>query len=113
LYLKIIDKWVEKVIEVCSYDEFNSKEFTVNVQTFTRHLVFPTLSHSLLNDFTYMSEDCFHLSQKGYALATQALWNNMFEKNGNKSDYWSHKGLKLENFLCPTKENPYFATREN
>lgn len=46
---------------------FLFQDFTINVQPFARKVVFPELPNGL-TDFTYMSHDCFHLSQKGYAL---------------------------------------------
>lgn len=42
------------------------KDFTVNNQPFLKNVSFPTLANGN-HDFTYMSMDCFHLSQKGYA----------------------------------------------
>lgn len=59
--------WIQKVIEVVNRDEFNRKDFTVNIQPFTKNVQFP-VNKKNLTDFTYMSLDCFHLSQKGYAL---------------------------------------------
>lgn len=98
------------------------------------NLTFPEREtpHGNITDFTYLSEDCFHFSQKGYArgtvfiqkaeaanrmyiifcfsLAANALWNNMLEPVNAKTPDWTDTFTK---FLCPTEEHPYFYTREN
>jgi hypothetical protein len=110
--MKIINEWKQKVVEVVNRDEFNNENFTVNLQGFVTNLEFPLTPDEESTDFTYMSVDCFHLSQKGYALATNALWNNLFERNGNKTENWNWKNQPYK-FLCPTDENPFIFTREN
>jgi hypothetical protein len=107
--LDIVDKWTETLIEVANRDEFNSDNFTINIQPFSRHVKIPLTESG--SDFSYMSFDCFHLSQKAYALATNALWNNMLTKDGNKSETWDVENAYK--FLCPTNDFPYLATREN
>ena len=57
-----------------------------------------------------MSADCFHLSQKGNFRVARALWNNMMEPAGNKTNDWDVSDTR---FLCPTIENPYLKTRNN
>lgn len=85
------------------------QDFAVNVQTFSENVEFPTLPNGDA-DFTYLSADCFHFSQKGNALAANALWNNMLQPFGNKSYEWAKE---FENVQCPTVERPYLATLEN
>lgn len=111
-YEKIIESWKQKVVEVVNRDEFNNDNFTVNLQGFVTNLEFPLTSDGTATDFTYMSTDCFHLSQKGYSLATNALWNNLLERNGNKTENWNWKQQPYK-FLCPTQESPFIFTREN
>lgn len=108
-YFKIIEKWQQVVEDVAQMDEFHTNEFTVTNQPFLRKVQFPTKSNGN-HDFTYMSVDCFHLSQKGYARASNGLWNNMFEPIGNKSINWKQE---FSEFRCPTNENPYIYTRLN
>lgn len=72
-------------------------------------MVFPLRGSS--SDYSYLSFDCFHLSQKGYALATSALWNNMLQKEGHKTDTWDFKNPY--SLLCPTEDFPYLTTRVN
>lgn len=91
-------------------EEFQTQNFTVVLQEFTRHLKFPRSSQTGNTDFTYMSEDCFHFSQKGYALASNALWNNMLEPVGTKATNWKRE---FSEFKCPSEEKPFLATREN
>lgn len=107
LYYQIMQEWTEVLIRTVNREEFNRDDFTINVQPFTRKLEFPTING--VTDYSYMSFDCFHLSQKGYALATVALWNNMLQKDSQKSNFWDWKNPY--NLLCPTDDFPYLATR--
>lgn len=48
-------------------EEFKNKDdFAVVLQTFTEHLKFP-VNRFNTTDLSYLSLDCFHFSQKGYA----------------------------------------------
>ena len=85
------------------------QDFTINIQPFLNKIVFPRLPNNV-TDFSYMSTDCFHLSQKGYAITTNALWNNMLEREGEKAENWKKE---FEEFKCPTGERPYLATKFN
>ena len=104
-----MQEWTEILIKTANRDEFNRDDFTINIQPFTRKLKFPTTNG--VTDYSYMSFDCFHLSQKGYALATVALWNNMLQKDGHKAVNWDWKNSY--NLLCPAHDFPYLATRVN
>ncbi|CAD7081106.1 unnamed protein product [Hermetia illucens] len=109
-FLKVIEDWKKLDAKIINREEFHNKEdFTVNYQAFTKRILFPTTPNNL-TDYRYMAVDCFHLSQKGHARATNALWNNMLEPDGQKYESWK---VEFEEFKCPTKERPYFATREN
>lgn len=46
--------------------EFQTEDFTIVTQNFVSNVSFPTTAYGL-TDFTYVSKDCFHLSQKTYA----------------------------------------------
>ncbi|KAJ6645952.1 Phospholipase B1, membrane-associated [Pseudolycoriella hygida] len=108
-YFDIMERWKEVVSNVSQIDEFNTEDFTVNNQPFLKNVTFPVLPNGN-NDFSYMSMDCFHLSQKGYARAANALWNNMLEPEGQKSTNWKKE---FSEFLCPTVSRPYLATKKN
>lgn len=41
---------------------------------------------------------------------SNALWNNMLQPVGSKSQVWNKT---FETFLCPTVENPYIYTIKN
>lgn len=109
-YFKIMEKWQEVTAEVPELPEFNNNDdFAVINQPFLRNVRFPRYSNGN-NDFTYMSVDCFHLSQKGYAIATNALWNNMLEPHGNKTTNWKKE---FSEFKCPTESQPFISTKQN
>lgn len=109
-YFDIMERWQDVVREVADMAEFNSRnDFTVINQPFLENVQFPRLPNGN-HDFTYMSVDCFHLSQKGYAIASNALWNNMLQPYGNKSTNWQRE---FREFKCPTAENPFIFTKLN
>lgn len=109
-YFSIMDRWQEIVREVADMTEFTGRnDFTVINQPFLENVQFPRLPNGN-HDFTYMSVDCFHLSQKGYAIASNALWNNMLQPYGNKSTSWQRE---FREFKCPTAEHPYIFTKQN
>lgn len=108
-YFRIMEKWQQVVEDVSSLKEFDQDDFAVVNQPFLKHVQFPRVSNGD-HDYTYMSVDCFHLSQKGYARATNALWNNMFEPIGNKSNNWNDE---FKHFECPTVGHPFIRTPHN
>lgn len=108
-YFKIMEQWQDIDDKVANMDEFHREDFTVIAQPFLKNVEFPRKSNGN-HDFTYMSLDCFHLSQKGYARASNALWNNMFESYGNKSTNWKDE---FSEFKCPTEEKPFIVTKQN
>lgn len=109
-FFKVMQKWQQLELEIVNREEFqNRTDFTAVAQTFTQHVRMPRKSDGL-TDFTYMSYDCFHFSQKGYSLATTALWNNLLEPVGNKSTNWKRE---FEALKCPTSERPYLMTKQN
>lgn len=61
-------------------------------------------------DYTYISKDCFHFSQKGHALAATALWKSMLTPEASRATTWTRE---FDNLPCPTAEHPYLMTRQN
>lgn len=59
-------KWQKVDEEVANMDEFDTDTFTVVLQPFTKHFTIPKHKNGL-TDYSYLSADCFHLSQKGNA----------------------------------------------
>lgn len=109
-YIKVMKQFQEVEKELIELEELKNKDdFTVVLQTFTEHLNFP-LNRFNTTDTSYLASDCFHFSQKGYARAANALWNNMMEPVGLKSTDWSKE---FDRFVCPTNESPYIRTWKN
>ncbi|VVC30184.1 Hypothetical protein CINCED_3A016076 [Cinara cedri] len=109
-YIDVMNKFQDVEKEIVEHEELKNKDdFTVVLQTFTERLIFPK-NRQNTTDVSYLSTDCFHFSQKGYARAANALWNNMMEPVGNKSTNWSKE---FDRFVCPTDESPYIRTWKN
>ncbi|XP_026470805.1 phospholipase B1, membrane-associated-like [Ctenocephalides felis] len=109
-YINILKRWVAVEKEVSALPEFQDKEdFAVVFQPFTTEIEIPKNSNGL-EDLSYLSVDCFHLSQKSNALAGVALFNNMFQPIGQKDTNWKPY---YDNFPCPSKANPYIKTHLN
>ena len=100
-------EYIEEIIKVENY--YNElvpvrDDFVVVVQPFFGKTTIPSV-----NPTSYFSPDCFHLSQKGHLQASVALWNNMLEPVGSKTDEF----LVNQQIKCPTVSNPYLYTRKN
>ncbi|XP_034254861.1 phospholipase B1, membrane-associated [Thrips palmi] len=105
----IIERYIQVELEIGEDPEFQTDDFAVVVQPFTHKLHFPLKTENA-TDFTYMAPDCFHFSQRGYARAANALWNNMMEPVGEKSMDWFNS---FQRFLCPSEQHPYIYTKGN
>ncbi|XP_050442680.1 phospholipase B1, membrane-associated-like [Adelges cooleyi] len=94
---------------------YNKKEdFTVVIQPFIKLFNAPldkSKQFEEVIDISYVTYDCFHFSQKGHALAANLLWNNMMQPVGAKSE--STIDYIMQDFKCPTVENPYIYTANN
>ncbi|XP_063697968.1 phospholipase B1, membrane-associated-like [Culicoides brevitarsis] len=109
-YKKVIHQWHAVEKDVTDRDEFhNLTDFTVNYNPFTINSDFQSNDDGT-TDYRYLSDDCFHFSQRGYARAVNAYWNNMLEPYGRKSTTWKKE---FTEFKCPTKEMPYLRTKGN
>lgn len=58
-----MNKWQKVNEEVAAMQEFDRDDFAVVYQPFTEEISVPKGLNNL-TDYTYMSMDCFHLSQK-------------------------------------------------
>ncbi|TRZ02225.1 hypothetical protein DNTS_017575 [Danionella cerebrum] len=84
--------------------------FTVVLQPFFRNVFLPLMEDGR-PDRSYFSPDCFHLSQKAQTLMARALWNNLMEPLGNKTDREDFTaGIPLK---CPDEKAPYLRTFKN
>ncbi|KAL7301492.1 hypothetical protein TKK_0005929 [Trichogramma kaykai] len=108
-YYDIMAQWHKLEEEIAMYPEFQTNDFAVVIQPFTTNLTFPETSDGK-SDFSYLSSDCFHISQKGNARVSNALWNNLLQAVGAKSRNWKNT---FEEFLCPTERRPFIATPKN
>lgn len=61
-------------------------------------------------DLTYLSKDCFHLSQKGHATIANALWNSMLTAPSQRLRNFQ---VEFQEFKCPTPKKPFLATIKN
>ncbi|XP_076672672.1 phospholipase B1, membrane-associated [Andrena cerasifolii] len=108
-YYEIMRRWQELEEEVANYPEFHTNDFTVVVIPILKRTLIPAASDGL-SDLSYLSSDCFHVTQKANARYGNGIWNNLLEPFGNKSESWPPAYKK---FLCPTPERPFLVTREN
>lgn len=65
-FSETMQKWQKVDEEVANMSEFDTDIFTVVLQPFTKYFTIPKRKNGL-TDYSYLSADCFHLSQKGNA----------------------------------------------
>lgn len=109
VFYKIMTRFQNIEEEIAQYTEFQRNDFAVIVQPFTTNLSFPIGKDGNF-DLSYLSADCFHISQKANARCTNAIWNNMFLPPDEKIRDWDDL---FKNFACPTAKRPFIATWQN
>ncbi|EEB19893.1 phospholipase B, plb1, putative [Pediculus humanus corporis] len=108
--IEMQNKWRNVQIQISDDERYKKKnDFSVVTQIFALKLDFPKIRQDAA-DVSYLSADCYHLSQKGNARIANAIWNNMLEPVGNKSINWRDTFTR---FLCPTEKHPYIFTYKN
>ncbi|KAL7047264.1 hypothetical protein ACKWTF_002852 [Chironomus riparius] len=108
--LRTIRLWKERIVKVVDMEEFHNRDdFEVNLIKFTKNARLPDAKHNI-TDYTLLSQDCFHLSQRGHSYFAMNLWNQMLTKENERP---STTSFNYADFKCPTYENPYFRTRKN
>ncbi|XP_049289997.1 phospholipase B1, membrane-associated-like isoform X2 [Anopheles funestus] len=106
---RIQDEYIKMEKEIAESKEFRGlDEFAVVYQPWSLNVTMKMNGKDI--DYSLLSYDCFHMSQKGNAYAGTALWNNMLESVGKKTSDWRPL---FKNFKCPTKEAPYLVTYDN
>lgn len=96
--------------EVVNLPEFHDRgDFEVNLHPLLEKTDIPRDSQGR-TDFTYMSTDCFHLSQKGHARAANSYYNSMMTPEKQRARSWSKE---FETFRCPTQQHPFLFTTKN
>ncbi|KAF4533411.1 hypothetical protein B566_EDAN013290 [Ephemera danica] len=111
LTTRLFQRAEQQLAESGRYD--GREDFTVQFQPTFLDAQFPKYRNSrgrLTTDYSYLSVDCFHYSQKLHAVAANTIWNNLFEPPWNKTTSWKPA---FEKFLCPTHERPYLVTHKN
>ncbi|XP_019888136.2 phospholipase B1, membrane-associated [Ooceraea biroi] len=111
MYDNIIRRWQEIDMEIATYPEFQRDDFVVVAQPVLMDLTIPLASNGYA-DLTYLSVDCFHISQKMNAWYATSLWESLFQPVGAKMTKLSDNPPS-EKFYCPTEERPYLATMLN
>ncbi|XP_011688726.1 PREDICTED: phospholipase B1, membrane-associated isoform X2 [Wasmannia auropunctata] len=109
IYYEVMRRWQEQEMEIATYPEFQRDDFVVVAQPTLMNLSIPLASDGY-TDMTFLSSDCFHISQKTNARYANSLWNNLLEPVGAKTETWDEPFRK---FYCPTPERPYLATMLN
>ncbi|XP_063184728.1 phospholipase B1, membrane-associated [Chroicocephalus ridibundus] len=97
-----------QLVESGRYD--TRDDFTVVMQPFLTNVKMPKTQEGL-PDSSYFAPDCFHFSQKSHSQAARALWNNMLEPLGEKTD-----NQKIEDEIllkCPNAAEPFLRTYKN
>ncbi|XP_067875649.1 phospholipase B1, membrane-associated isoform X2 [Heterodontus francisci] len=98
----------KKLVESGKYD--TREDFTVVLQPFFRHMILPTLENGH-PDRSFFAPDCFHLSRKLHTQMSRALWNNMLQPVGEKSDLQDvTANISLS---CPSQDQPFLRTFKN
>jgi len=108
--MRIIKVWRERIAEIADLEEFQYRDdFEINIIKFIKDMRLAETKNNI-TDYTFFSEDCFHLSQKGQSYFAMNLWNQMLTKENVRP---TATNFNYEDFKCPTYENPYFRTRKN
>ncbi|XP_065334646.1 phospholipase B1, membrane-associated-like [Cloeon dipterum] len=110
----IVDAFHVAENDLISSGRYDIKDdFTVMIQPFTSSLEPPKTRNILgldLADLSFLSVDCFHLSQKGHAAFATMQWNNLLQSVGNKTMDFI---MPMQEIACPTENVPYFFTNVN
>ncbi|XP_062896749.1 phospholipase B1, membrane-associated isoform X2 [Mobula hypostoma] len=96
------------LVESGRYD--TRENFTVVLQPFFHHVRIPVLENGH-PDTSFFAPDCFHLSRKFHTQVARALWNNMLQPVGEKSDFQDvTANISLS---CPSQDQPFLRTFKN
>uniref|UniRef100_A0A8C0UUQ3 Phospholipase B1, membrane-associated n=1 Tax=Cyanistes caeruleus TaxID=156563 RepID=A0A8C0UUQ3_CYACU len=104
-------KYQEKTRQLVESGRYDTKDdFTVVMQPFMTDMEMPKTQEGW-PDASYFAPDCFHFSQKTHSQAARALWNNMLEPVGKKTD--SHHIEDEIVLKCPSEAEPFLRTYKN
>lgn len=107
--LRTIKLWKKMVVRVTDVKEFHDREdFDVNLIKFTQDIRLPTKFNT--TDYSYLSTDCFHLSQRGHSIFALNLWNQLLTAQNERKTFAT---FNYNDFKCPTILHPYIRTSKN
>lgn len=113
-FTQIMREVQEINLELAASSRYNSQDdFAVVGHEFLTRSSVPSKSTAGgdVTDFSFLSEDCFHFSQKTQALAANSLWNSLLEPVGNKTS--TTIDAPFARVLCPTPDHPFIYTAAN
>nr|KAF6308297.1 phospholipase B1 [Myotis myotis] len=97
-----------ELVESGRYD--TREDFSVVLQPFFHNTRLPILEDGRL-DMSFFAPDCIHPSQKFHSQLSRALWANMLEPLGRKTDTLDLTAdIPLS---CPTQNEPFLRTLRN
>ena len=105
-FIQVIDYYqmmLDFAISRGQYDGLDN--FTVVLQPFMKTVQLSRIANDV--DLSPFASDCFHFSPEGHRSLAMALWNNMFQRVGNKS---SNFQMSSTTMLCPTEDEPFIYT---
>ncbi|KAM3675304.1 phospholipase B1, membrane-associated [Ammospiza maritima maritima] len=105
---RMYQEGTRRLVESGRYD--TKDDFTVVMQPFLTNIEMPKTQEGW-PDESYFAPDCFHFSQKTHSQAARALWNNMLEPVGQKTE-----SQKIDDELvlkCPSEAEPFLRTYKN
>ncbi|KAM9635478.1 phospholipase B1, membrane-associated [Trichechus inunguis] len=99
---------MRELVESGRYD--TREDFSVVLQPFFRNIRLPVLEDGR-PDTSFFAPDCIHPSQKFHSQLSRALWVNMLQPLGGKTDTLDlTAAIPLS---CPTQNDPFLRTSRN
>uniref|UniRef100_A0A8D2E115 Phospholipase B1, membrane-associated n=1 Tax=Sciurus vulgaris TaxID=55149 RepID=A0A8D2E115_SCIVU len=99
---------MRQLVESGRYD--TREDFSVVLQPFFLNIRLPVLQNGR-PDTSFFAPDCIHPNQKFHSQLSRALWINMLEPVGRKTDTLD---LTADMSLaCPTQDEPFLRTYQN
>ncbi|MBZ3879106.1 Phospholipase B1, membrane-associated [Sciurus carolinensis] len=99
---------MRQLVESGRYD--TREDFSVVLQPFFLNIWLPVLQNGR-PDMSFFAPDCIHPNQKFHSQLSRALWINMLEPVGRKTDTLD---LTADMSLaCPTQDEPFLRTYQN
>ncbi|GAB1289515.1 Phospholipase B1, membrane-associated [Apodemus speciosus] len=107
-FTKSYQSSILQLVESGRYD--TREDFSVVLQPFLLNTKLPVLENGN-PDTSFFAPDCIHPNQKFHSQLARALWANMLQPLGKKTDTLDPNGLIA--IACPTKSQPFLRTFRN